>query len=540
MKPLVTAARMAAIDRRTSEEGRVPSLILMENAGLKTYLTLKEKAGSVEGLRVVLVCGKGNNGGDGFVVGRHLLNDGAGVVAYLMGEVPDVSGDAKTNLEAFRGLGGRLVEGAGSKAKLEELRSDLMEADIVIDALLGTGLDSEVHGAYSAAIDAINDSLGFVVAIDIPSGVHADTGQILGNAVMADLTCTYGAVKIGQFQYPGRELCGELVQLDISIPPHFIEEGAGDTFVVDETDLWPGLFDREPDAHKGHYGHLLVIAGSHGKSGASVLVCRGAHRIGAGLVTLAIAEGLESVAAPQTPETMTVLLPENEKRGLAEGTAKTLVDLAAERSAVAIGPGIPADPVTDKVLEEFLRKNRTPIVIDADGLNLLARLELSPGELGAEAVIVTPHPGEMSRLTGKSTGEIQSDRLEIARTYAEEEGVICVLKGAGTVIATPDGGAVISPFGNPALSSGGTGDVLTGMIGGLLAQEGVSPIDAAISAVIIHGLAADMLVAGRGVAVGVLAGDVAEAIPEVLGAILESLVGGGHDDEHDPSHDHEH
>ncbi len=515
MIPLLTAAQVRAADAKAIEQARVPGLVLMENAGLCTFLEIEKRFESVAGLRAVVVCGKGNNGGDGFVIARHLHVRGAEVTAFLLGKKADVKGDAKANLDAWVGIGGELVENASTPAKFEELRAALSEAALVVDAILGTGLSGAVEAKTADAIEAINDSPGFVVAVDVPSGMDSDTGQILGDAVWADLTCTYGAMKVGQWQYPGRECCGELVLVPLPMPPEFLGESA-EHALLGEEDVPHQLLHRPATAHKGYFGHLLVVAGSHGKSGAAVLASRAAGRVGAGLVTLAVSRNLEAVVAPQSPETMTALVDENASGGVAASAGGELLKLAAERSGVVIGPGIPTDAESSKAFLEFLKSVKTPLVIDADGLNLLASSKTRPQDLASKMVIVTPHPGEMARLTGKSAAQVQESRITIAREYAKSEGVICVLKGAGTVIADPAGAVFLSPSGNPALASGGTGDVLAGMIGGLLVQEGVSPLEACCAGVILHGLAADRIVEKKGAEPALLAGDLIEELPDVF------------------------
>ncbi len=542
MKPLLTAAQMRRCDARAIEEARVPGLVLMENAGQGTFVEIASRLETLGGSKVVLVCGKGNNGGDGFVLGRHLCNAGAQVRAYLFGKKAQVKGDARANLDAFVGVGGDLVEDAGKAPAMEELRADLWDCDVAADALLGTGLEKDVEGEFARAIALLNESPCIVVSLDIPSGICSDSGAVRGAAVEADLTCTYGAFKVGQWQYPGRERCGELVEIPISIPPPFYEAAGPNHFLLSAGDVWPGLLSRPPDAHKGHFGHLLVVAGSHGKSGAAVLSCLGAHRVGAGLVTLAVPRSLEAVAAPQSPETMTALLDENSAGGISEKSAGAILDLLKDRSGLLLGPGIPTDPETGRSLQHVLERAQGPLVIDADGLNLLAKAALRPGGLSSKQVIVTPHPGEMARLLGKKAADVQAARIEMARAYATQEKVICVLKGAGTVVAAPDGAVYISPFGNPGLASGGTGDVLAGMIAGILAQEGPSPLEAACSGVILHGLSADRIAGRRGAEAGLLAGDVALEIPAVLHDLVEGEPGeepegGGCGD---PTHHHGH
>ncbi|MCB0219679.1 MAG: NAD(P)H-hydrate epimerase, partial [Chrysiogenetes bacterium] len=413
MKPLYSAEEMRALDKRAIEEARIPGLVLMENAGLKTFQIILEKTGGAAGMPVSVLCGKGNNGGDGFVVARHLQNHGAQVRVHLFAPIDAVSGDARAMLDAWMGMGGDLVDDVGDEQSMKDLAEDLADSEIVIDALLGTGLESEVRGAMADAIEMMNDTPGMIFALDIPSGISADTGHVMGTAVQADITCTYGGMKPGHWIEPGRAHCGEMFEIEISLPFEMLDAHQGSTYLLTPEDVWPGLFHRLPDAHKGNFGHLLAIAGSHGKSGAGVLASRAAHRIGAGLVTLAIPRGLESVVAPQSVETMTELLTENDEGGYGKGAGARLLEAASSCTAVLIGPGIPTDAASGEAVLELMKKCELPLVIDADGLNLLAKNSISPGKLASEQIVVTPHPGEMSRLSGFTTQEVQADRVGV-------------------------------------------------------------------------------------------------------------------------------
>lgn len=522
MKPLYNAEEMRMLDKRAAEDARVPGLVLMENAGIKTFQIILEKTGGIAGMSVTILCGKGNNGGDGFVIARHLLNHGAQVRVYLFAPADTVKGDARAMLDAWMGMGGELIDDVGDESSLKDLAEDLADSEVIVDALLGTGLESEVRAPMAEAIELMNDSPALIVAVDIPSGISADTGHVLGTAVQADVTCTYAGMKLGQWLYPGRAHCGELFEIEISIPFEMLDSHRGTTYLLTPEDVWSGLFHRLPDAHKGNFGHLLVVAGSHGKSGAGVLSCRAAHRIGAGLVSMAIPRGLESVVAPQSPETMAELLAQSDSGGYAPDAGTALLEATATRTAVLIGPGVPTDAESSEVLLELIRNCELPMVIDADGLNLLAHAGLTPGKLASEQVIVTPHPGEMSRLSGFTTREIQADRIGVATAYAAEHAVIVVLKGAGTVIALPDGQAMVCPAGNAGLATGGTGDVLAGLIAGLLVQEAITPIEAAATGVLLHGMAADRI-SGRGSEASLIASDVIAEIPALIADVHEEL-----------------
>jgi len=507
---LVTAAQMRELDRRTIEEVGVPSLVLMENAGRSTYLVLRREFPDLRG-PVAVLAGRGNNGGDGCVVARYAANAGLPVFVLLFASREQVAGDARVNLEILFRLGVEVVEVTGAEAFREQLPR-LAQAGVLVDALLGTGLNAPVTGLLAEVIAEVNRLPVPKLAVDIPSGLDADTGQVLGVAVRAGVTVTYGLPKLGQILPPGRELTGRLWRVDISIPPQLTE--ALPLELAEARTLAPLLPPRPFAAHKGTFGHAVVLAGSVGKTGAAALACEAALKVGAGLVTAAVPESLNDILEVKLTEAMSLPLPEAPgTRALGRAALAPLSAFLADKTAMALGPGLGTHPETRELVAELVRTLPVPLVIDADGINCLAE---APGCLteAAGPRILTPHPGEMARFFRTSPAQVQARRLEIAREVAAAHRCIVVLKGAQTVCAAPDGRLCLNPTGNPGLASGGTGDVLTGILGGLLAQR-LPAWDAARLGVYLHGLAADYLAAELGPR-GFVAGDLLRTLPRVL------------------------
>ena len=516
---LVTAAQMRELDRRTIEELGVPSLVLMENAGRSTFEVLCREFPDRAGPAAV-VAGRGNNGGDGFVVARYLANAGRPVAVFLLGRKDQVTGDARVNLEIAARLGIEIVEILGED-DLNPLLHRLARSGFIVDALLGTGLNAEVRGLMHTLMEKINALRVPVLAVDLPSGLSADTGRPLDIAVQAQVTVTFGRPKLGQILAPGRDYVGRLWLVDIGIPPALVQELPLE--LADPADLRRSLPARLFASHKGTYGHLLILAGSAGKTGAAALAAEGALRAGAGLVTLGVAASLNDVLEVKVTEAMTLPLPEAEgSRALGRGALQPILEFLGDKiTALALGPGLGTVPETRELVQSLVRRLRLPMVIDADGLNALAG-ELPCLKEAAGPRIITPHPGEMARLLGATAKEVQADRLGVARRTAQGHGVWVVLKGAQTVVADPEGRISVNPSGNATLASGGTGDVLTGLIGGFLAQ-GLSPWDAARLGVYLHGLAADYLAMLHGPQGGLIAGDLLTIFPQVLGRFARGL-----------------
>lgn len=505
MRPVFTAEQMRRLDRRASGELGIPGATLMENAGRGAAAALLEAFPRAR--RVAVVCGKGGNGGDGFVLARWLHRRRVRVEVILAFPPAEITGDAALKLRALpRGVPRRPIE------QPVALVRRLGEADVVVDALLGTGSRGAPSGAVADAIAAINASGKPVVALDVPSGLPADGGEPSGPVVRAALTPTFAGLKLGLVSGPGVELAGRVVVVDIGVPAAETARGIT-TFLLEETDVARLVPRRARAAHKGTYGHLLIVAGSLGKTGAAALAAHAALRSGAGLVTVATPASQQPIVAGLVLEAMTEALPETAARTVALEAREVVAGLAAVRDAVALGPGLGLDPATQALVRELAGALERPMVIDADALTALAgHLDVLHGA-GAPRCL-TPHPGEMARLVGGSAAEVQRDRVGVARAVAREHRVHVVLKGASSVIAAPGGDVYLNPTGNPGMASGGTGDVLTGMVGAFLAR-GMPPLGALQCAVFLHGRAGDLAAARVGEE-ALVAGDVVAALGQAF------------------------
>ncbi len=514
---LVTAAEMQAMDHRTIDEFGIPGRILMENAGRGATRFLLQRFPDIQDKKVGVIAGRGNNGGDGFVIARYLKQREISVSVYILGKTDTVRGDARANLKLLKPLGVPVIE-IPDETAFRQRRPEMDDLELWVDAILGTGLKSEVKAFYRTIIDYINDRKGPVFAVDLPSGINADTGQICGVCVRADATATFAFPKIGHMVYPGAACCGELETIDIGIPPHIAAAVAPQQFLITAEWIRSYLQPRPAETHKGTTGHLLVVAGSTGKTGAAAMTCTSALRVGVGLVTLGVAESLNSVLECQLREAMTAPLPEFAAGVLGESAFDPIHnELMPGKKCVAVGPGLGQASETGKLVHRIIRESQIPVVVDADGLNHLAG-GLDGLKDAAAPIVLTPHPGEMARLLDVSTQKVQQDRITCAREFAVRHRVHLVLKGARTVCADPDGRVYINPSGNAGMASGGMGDVLTGMIAGLIGQ-GLAPVKACQAAVYLHGAAADSLVDARG-PYGYLAGDVMNSIPGEIKKIV--------------------
>ena len=509
MTKIVTGAQMQELDRLTIGEARIPGTVLMERAGTGLVACLEQIYGSARGKRVTILCGKGNNGGDGFVVARLLRRRQAHVRILTMTPVSELSRDAATMYRQFvRAAGKSAVQPYRSTSQALPL---LRESDLLIDALLGTGLSSDVTGRYGDAIDNVNEAGRPVVAVDLPSGLHADTGAILGRAVRASLTVTFGLPKLGLYQNHGIDLAGSVRIVDIGIPSAYIDAVTSRTMLMTPAFVRASLPARKPSSHKGTFGHAGIIAGSVGKTGAAAMAAQAALRIGAGLVTVAVPSSVNDVLEAKLLEAMTIPMPETKSRTFARTAFDRLTAFIAARTAIAIGPGLSTHPETVELVQALTKQLDRPAVLDADALNALAG-RASMLTACKTPPILTPHPGEMARLETNATPQtVNADRIGTAARFARERGVFVVLKGARTVVARPDGTTAICPTGNPGMATAGTGDVLTGMIVGLLAQ-GLPPWDASCAATYLHGCAGDLASAEKGQA-GLIARDLIEQIP---------------------------
>jgi len=512
---VVTAEQMRWMDSRTIQSFGLPGRVLMECAGRGAAQLLFDVADDVAGKRVGVLAGGGNNGGDGFVIARCLAQNKVAVFVYLMAARSRVSGDAAVNLELLDKLGVPVIELTADR--FDTCRSEMGSMDCWVDAMLGTGLNAPVRGFYKDVIEFVNRAAKPVVAVDIASGVYSDTGQIGGAAIRAAATATFAFAKPGHFLYPGAACRGKLRVIDIGIPYVVARQQPADHHLIDMPGMHALSRQRPPDAHKGLAGHVLVIAGSPGKTGAAVMSAQSAMRAGAGLVTLGVPEALRPVVEPMAIESMTVGLAQTERGELAADAMADIVSMIDDKACLAIGPGIGTAAATRQLVTQLIGSVKTAMVIDADGLNCLAQTPDWHQSVSAPLVL-TPHPGEMARLMDCSIDRIQTDRIGGARRGARRFNCVLALKGAPTIVAGPDGAVRINTSGNSGMAGGGMGDVLTGIIAGLIAQ-GYGPMDAACLAAYAHGLAADGL-QQQNRPVGFLATEVMAAVPDALGRIF--------------------
>jgi NAD(P)H-hydrate epimerase len=502
---VLSAAEMRQVDRLTSERYGLPSLLLMENAALRVVEATEERFGPVRDKRVLIICGRGNNGGDGAAIARQLWMRGARVDVLLLGRVADSTGDARINFEAVRSIAS--IEGerlsfteVSSSEQLRELMS--RNYDLFFDAIFGTGLTRAASGIFEEAIELLNEQGSPVIAVDIPSGISSDSAELRGPAVRARLTVTFTAPKVGNVLPPACDYSGELVIASIGSPAELIESSGSQLNLVEREFVaqWLAASRRGPHANKGDVGKVLIIAGSRGKTGAACLAAEAALRAGSGLVTIAAPESSQPViAARVATECMTEPLEETESGTVRREAADRALELEAERDVLAIGPGLgSSEESTRAFVRVVAMKRQRPTVIDADGLNSLAPWAENLRGGSELPLILTPHPGEMARLVSKPISEVIKNRIEIAREFASRHGLIVVLKMSRTIIAAPDREVYINVTGNAGMATGGSGDVLTGLIAGLLAQKTDDPLGAAISAVYLHGLAGDIAAARIG------------------------------------------
>ena len=513
MLKLTTAAQMREMDRRTSEDYGVPSIVLMENAALRVVDVIADRFGPIKRKRIVVVCGKGSNGGDGLAIARHLASRfGADVTVHLAADPGDYTGDAAVNYKMAQAFGLAMASTAG-----------VIEADLIVDALLGTGIKGGVEGALAEAIKAINSSGVPIVSVDVPSGLNADTGEVSGACVKAALTVTFALPKIGLIVYPGAEHVGELIVAGIGMPRQVMAAEEVKVMATEASDVakWLPARVNGRDSNKGKFGHVTVFAGSAGFAGAPTLSAEAAARTGAGLVTLAVPTGIQNaLMARVSPVVMTQGLSETSEGTFSQDAVEAALKLAAKGTAAALGPGLggPENEETRAFVREFVSRCPVPLVIDADALNCLS---LEPGH-GASVVqsrkaptILTPHPGEMGRLLGTDTKSVQSDRRASVEQAAQNYGCVVLLKGARTLIAAPDGRLAVNTTSNPGMATGGAGDVLTGLLAALLGSE-IAAWEAASAGAYLHGLAGDLTAAAQGGPAGLIATDLIDHLPAAI------------------------
>ncbi|MGH7779512.1 MAG: NAD(P)H-hydrate dehydratase [Candidatus Binataceae bacterium] len=516
---LLTAAESRELDRLSQEKYGVDSYALMTRAGEAVADRLLEHFPDAIRSGVLAVCGKGNNGGDAMVAARRLGQRGVSTRVVLLGWGGDLKGDALRAHDELAGMGGAIIQ-APAEADLEAAFG--AKPGAIVDGIFGIGLNAPVRGTARAAIARMNAFGAPIVAVDIASGVDSDTGAIMGAAVRAALTVTFGYAKFGHVSYPGADNCGTLAISEIGFAPEAIGEIAPSGRFYQSADARAHLKPRATDANKGNFGHPIIIAGSRGKSGAAILASRAALRAGAGLVTTAIPESIQPIVAAAQAELMTESVADREGHFAGATAAETLAHLVAGKSAIVFGPGVGMNDDTKDLVTWLLLEGVTParpMLVDADGLNALAALGCATAASAAGPLVMTPHPGEMARLLGSSAAEINTNRIGAARKLAQLTGANVLLKGARSVIANADGRVIVNSSGNPGMATPGMGDALSGIVGALMAAK-MDPFDALALGVFLHGHAADR-VAKRMGAVGYIAGDVIDELPAARASLLE-------------------
>ncbi|NLM89259.1 MAG: NAD(P)H-hydrate dehydratase [Syntrophomonadaceae bacterium] len=509
---VVQSEEMRAIDRQAIEEYGIPGVVLMENAGIRTVEVIEDILAGLSSQQVLILVGKGNNGGDGLVIARHLINGGIPANVFMLGQPEQLTPDALVNYRILEQMKAPLYP-LQTEEDLDRLTLALLKASLVVDAIYGIGFKGSLDDFETQVVKLVNWSQLPVVAVDIASGVEADSGRIHGAAIKAIHTVTFGLPKLGQLIEPGKSYTGTLTVADISLPRDLLTDPELKINLITDELVQPFLYPRAAQSHKGIYGHALIIGGSTGMTGAVIMAARAALRVGAGLVTAALPESLQGGVENEMVEVMTVPLAETAQGTIAREALPAIENLLGTTSVCAIGPGMSRYREAPAILHQVLERAGIPIVIDADGLNAVSE-DINILKDRQIPIVLTPHPGEMARLTGLTIEEIQADRLEIARSSAQKWGVTVVLKGSGTVVAYPSGEVFLNLSGNPGMATAGSGDVLCGMITGLIAQ-GLRPQDAAMVAVYLHGLTGDYVEKVKGQR-GLIAGDIIEGLPEVL------------------------
>ncbi len=503
---------MQGVDKKAIEKLGIIGPILMENAGIQVTNEILMKFPQIQDERLVIVAGKGNNGGDGFVVARHLYNRGCSPLVLLLASRKELKGDAALNAGIAHKIGITIKEITSSR-HWSANKSNLSKASVVVDAIFGTGLTSPARGLYAAVIQDINKSMAFKVAVDIPSGLSSDTFAIIGPCVKADLTVSLAAAKVAHVFPPAEDCVGELKIADISVPPYLFDDEKFKLEMVEKERILPYFEKRKKATHKGTYGHLFMLAGSIGKTGAAAMAGKASLKMGAGLVTAGVPKSCLPIVARSMMELMTEPLPETDSGTLSAKALPEILGLLKEKDAVMLGPGISTNESTKKLILSLLPRIRIPAVLDADALNILAS-NLDVLKSLSKPTVLTPHPGEFARLLKLTTKEVLDRRLELAPWFAKKYGVYVVLKGYRTLISTPSGKTFINPTGNPGMATAGSGDVLSGMIASMIIQE-KNILDAILAAVYVHGLSGDIAAARLGEK-SLMAGNMITSLPVAI------------------------
>jgi len=508
---VVTSQQMREIDRKAIEENNLSGLILMENAGLRIFQSLKNIYPGLRLKKVIVFAGSGNNGGDGFVVARHLYNYGVKVKVFLLAPFNKTKGEAGENLNTINKMGVELIE--TETTKLEEIQEAIQNSDLIIDAILGTGLQGKVTGLKAKVIDLINITNKEVVAIDVPSGLNADSGKIEGPCIKATHTITLALPKIGLLLFPGASYAGKVTVEDIGIPSYLLKNNKIKTNMVTKEIVKSLLPFRSNYSHKGSFGKVLILAGSVGMTGAAYLASEAAMRSGAGIVVLGIPRSLNPIMEVKLTEVITLPLSETEKQSLGEEAEETISKLMKNYSVLGIGPGISRQAETQRLVRKVIEKSNIPLVIDADAIYALSE-DTSILKKTKTPLVITPHPGEIAKLINKDIDYILNNQLDITREIAKEFGIVVILKGARTIIANKEGEVYINVGDNSGMATGGAGDVLTGIICSLIAQ-GADNFSAAIAGVYIHSLAGNLARDIKGER-GMIAGDILSQVPKAF------------------------
>lgn len=531
---VVTSQQMNMIDRFTIEMLGIPGIVLMEGAALKTVeqicIMLNNDASKYKTVNkyktarsnTVIIAGKGNNGGDALAVAKHLYNKGFSITVFIIAKRDEIKGDAAINLNILEKIGvecrmiynkDQSYENQGAKKQLEILKEELKHAVLVIDGIFGTGIKAEITGLYADVINMVNESGENVVSIDIPSGVNGENGKVMGTCIKACRTVTFGLPKIGLVIHPGCEYTGEVIIADIGFPQKAIEQLEIKTHIIDENMVKEIIPLRKSDSNKGDYGRVLILSGSNGMTGSGCLTANAALRSGAGLVYLGVPKSLAFSYEINSVESITIPLEDSELGNLSGKSIDQIAEQMKDKNVIAMGMGLSDKEEIFDVVKYIVGTSEIPLVLDADALNSISGDVSVLGSLKVDAVI-TPHPGEMARLAGITIEDVQNNRIEVARDFAQKWKITTVLKGSKTIVAAPDGGIFINTSGNPGMATAGSGDVLTGIIAALIGQ-GIKVRDAAIAGVYIHGLAGDLAAFRKG-EYSLLASDIINYLPEAF------------------------
>ncbi len=515
---ILNSSQMREVDRKAINELGIPGVVLMENAGRFAFEEIVRRFPDFKKKKISILCGKGNNGGDGFVIARHLINNGANPHIFLFGNEGEVKGDARINFLILLKMGVS-IKTINGEEDWERFKEGIKDSEIIIDSIFGTGFQGRLEGIWERIFSDINSFRGFKIAIDLPSGLSSDTFMVKEPSFNADLTITMAAPKIPHIFPPASEKVGEFVVADIGIPESLFENPSYFLELITEKRISKSkIFEkRKRDSHKGDYGHVLIIGGSIGKTGAAVLAGLSVLKAGAALVTVATPKSCLPIIASSAPELMTFPLDETEDGTISSSSLQSALKFAEDKDAVVLGPGITTNPSTVEFVLEFIKNIQIPTIIDADGINSIATF---PSIVrGKSNIALTPHPGELGRVLKITPRDILNNRVEIVRHFAMENYCYLVLKGWRTLISEPKGSVYVNPTGNPGMATGGSGDVLSGILGGFLAQTG-DILESLILGVYLHGLSGDIGAERKG-EISLTAMDILENLPNAIGRFLQ-------------------